>query len=745
MDDEEGDEQAATSRPVSSSSSLFAVAGHSRPVRANSPLHRSLTSPSTQTDETPVMRSRHAHHRSRRPQRRSFSDGDMEKMRRFIVEYAPLKHRVQAEIDEQIPFRKFFGLGGVLQPFLNGAAENIGSIVQAHKRSMKAFICYKWPSDLTIRDKFQEKVRLMRSFLRGAGVGATMDVIDNDSGDISQYRATLGDTDAILVAITNEFLNSAIEWKADREKKKKLKNEIDHTGTAEVVEGPNDSHLWRELDEIEKRLELEGKKPSQTRQLIYPVVVEHVQDVEEKLHQLWPKDPIYREMWKPKDKHEITAFAIDLWINYFKDRDSSSPIISALQDERKRLTERLERFHGKMVEILHNEEPVMRASEVLAETESPKPDDGIYARMINTDKLLKNPNLDSNLRKNLFTCFKSYYIRRRFGALNNQYRETSAHHKHLTERSSPLNSQEAVEEAYRFPHAVACRGLSSPVPIGGHQSVHFDFAVERPKSPDAYEVFFKQEENEGLDHIVQTDTLGLGVYHFVAARRLQAFEESLPNREPISIVKTHDGYEVGNAAYKAYKTAINYFSHIKQNNWAVKYFTSLCYQGQANLHMQRRVGQPWDCERDFHLHALFRAKQLLEKSLENSPIQIPSMSFVRLVQIAYAQKNFPEIILHAQKWQDETKIFKGTDGLPALATRESHLIDYHADIQAAQERFSSISKRMLDYVDQVRRLGSSANALLVDMKMSRVCKRSDVGRIQEEGEEDFGRRHSGSF
>lgn len=159
----------------------------------------------------------------------------LETLQQFIVEYATLYKKTEKK-EIKIPFGSLFGLGGVLQPYVNQAAHNIGQIIKKHNCALNAFICYKWPGDEKEKEDLQREIKLMRTLFRGAGLAATMDIVDNNSGTILSFRQTLKETDVIIVLITEKFINSALNWKTKRAEQAELRRALDPSASVDITD-----------------------------------------------------------------------------------------------------------------------------------------------------------------------------------------------------------------------------------------------------------------------------------------------------------------------------------------------------------------------------------------------------------------------------------------------------------------------------------------------------------------------------
>ena len=602
-----------------------------------------------------------------------------ETIQQFIVEYSKPSFMNEAGWDqEKVEIDSFYSLDGVLQPYLNHVACKIKRIVQEHKRTFNAFICYKWPGDQGERGELQRKIKLMRTFFRGSGLAATMDVVNNKSGKISVYRETLKETDMIIFLVTKESIESAREWKKEKEEQAQV------SGTGSSSEQKN--NLWKELDTIQKRLGLEGKMPGEKQQLIYPLLMEPIEKVSEKLQDIWPEDFIYHDIHGEKLIEVLPEFVIQAWSNYF---EPHSKFCEAIKGIMSRLEQEKERYNNRLEGVKEALEAIKGGAISGASADDDAADGSKEA--VEVAAILKDVSIVEKLPKNLKLCLESYCMQQKIKKLGNLYTRVAANHELPTQTSS------------------------------------------KPSPSNAYDLYFAQKSLQSDVEVYQKGFSGLGIYHFVMAQKFHAIqptEELLSSEEAeTSVLKFHDGYASGNIAFKAYEWALKCFDHCRDNMNGADFFRALCHEGRGHLLISNRVGDPWEMGENYEKATVQLAKEEFECSLKIHGSL--SKSAYQLAQIAGISGNDGEILKYTAQWQRSSKEYQPLlrKVKEAAAGEDPQLVTCKEDLSTAAEQFSDVHEKVMSFlagtVERAGEHGQRAREILA-RQQSFVCEDDSV-------------------
>lgn len=618
----------------------------------------------------------------------SHNDIPIETVQQFIVEYSKPSFMNKAGWgQEELEIDSFFELGGVLQPYLNHVAYKIREIVQEHKRTLNAFICYKWPDDMNERTELQRKIKLMRTFFRGSGLAATMDIVDNDSGNILEYRKTLEKTRVIIVPVTEKFIKSALDWRKEKEEQAQVST---------AAGSGQKNNLWLELDAIQARLDLEGRQmPGGKQQLIYPLLMEDVMDASNRLNTIWDPGFIYHDILGETKSHALPEFIIKVWSNHFS---AHGGYCKAIND----ITEGLERekktYNDRLKGVKKALEAIKGGASSGASADSDAADGS--KKSVKPAAILSSQPESSVLHQNLKSCLNSYRAQQKIEDLENLYRETTSQYD--IPSFKPLQAP-AIAQASSLGGSPFFSALES------QQS------VEEKDIDNAYDLYFEQKKLELDKGVWQDDCLGLGVYHFVMAQKfhaIQTVEELLKSKKnkqskgqyakvDTDVLKFHDGYASGNIAFKAYGRALNYLSHCRSIEGA-NFFMAQCHEGRGRLMISNRVGDPWEVGENYKRAAVQRAK---EEFLSTAEICGPESNqvFYQLIGVTDS-RNLEEVVRWVREWQHSAERYKSVVRWveEVKATQEPRFKKYEQDLSTAVAHYQKISKEVTKLRDKKR-------------------------------------------
>ncbi|PLX29824.1 MAG: hypothetical protein C0582_02875 [Alphaproteobacteria bacterium] len=482
-------------------------------------------------------------------------------------------------------------------------------------------------------------------------------------------------------------------------------------------------NLWLELDTIQERLDLEKRtRRKSAQQLIYPLLMEPIDGVYKKLHDIWSQSFIIYDISTPKLRQTLPGFVIKLWCDSFENNPFGEPIITLLRKEEEEFKKHLDCFFWPISEILQE----AAAPQVLNYTD-------LFKTEVRIKSLLSNERLSKEARLDLSLCFNAYCSHQYITALENLYTKATAFQR--VHAPLPDDSASSHLGPPQRTFSFESSGLSSPMPAS-QESDLMQMFVEKPPLHNAYEVYFGQKSFTPEGHIFQKDSLGLGIYHFYMAEKLKGIQSTAPE-ENWATLKFHDGYASGNIAFEAYERALKYLSHclLMEGVTGVEFFMSKCYEGRGHLLRKRRVGDPWELGESYKKLAVKQAKKELLMATKIDGAE-SNQVFYQLIRVTDSH-NLEEVVCWVGKWQHSAE--KYADVLKWMeevkGTQEPRFKEYEQDLSTAVAYYQEFYKEVLLLRDRRRK---KILALLQEIDSLQSTRPSSSSRRQVPCEEGNG-------